>query len=222
MVVQFHTSFIPKKVPVITPPTSGVGGRSVNLFTMIALIIFFLTVGLAAAVFFYKSYVVRAIVAMDTALAAAKKSFEPEFIEEASRLNARIEGARELLHRHRALSPLFDVLEKKTLESVRFRNFNFTAQNEREIELAMTGEARSFNAVALQSDVFGAERFFRDPVFSNFTLNESGDVIFNFKTVIEPELLLYREAVLPASARDGEVSGAPLGDDELFREEALE
>ncbi|HBV01431.1 MAG TPA: hypothetical protein DEF00_03510 [Candidatus Taylorbacteria bacterium] len=60
----------------------------------------------------------------------------------------------------------------------------------------MTGQAKSFNSVALQSDVFGTERSFKDPIFSNFSLNERGDVIFNFQTTVDPKLLLYRETIL--------------------------
>lgn len=195
MVVQFQTSFIPKKSPVGTAPTFGPIGRNVNVFAVIALIIFFLTAGLAAFVFFYKAHLITLITTMDADLAKAKKSFEPTFIDTASRLNARIEGVQQLLGTHTALSPLFDILEKKTLESVRFQDFNFST-TDRKVTLTMTGQAKSFNAVALQSDVFGAERVFKDPVFSNFTLNEAGDVIFNFQTSVEPEFLLYRETVL--------------------------
>lgn len=167
-----------------------------NLLFIISLIVFSLAVGLSATVFFYKAHLVSSIREMDVLLAAAKKSFEPEFIDEASRLNVRIEGAHTLLGNHQALSPLFDMLEKKTLENVRFQDFNFVAKEGKDSALSMLGQAKSFNAVALQSDVFGAEKSFRDPVFSNFTLNESGDVLFNFRTTIAPELLRYRETVL--------------------------
>ncbi|KKW11487.1 MAG: hypothetical protein UY50_C0012G0006 [Parcubacteria group bacterium GW2011_GWA2_49_9] len=199
MPIQIQTSFVPKKTPLSTSSVSAGGGRSVNLLAIISLSIFFIIVGLSATVFFYKSSLVNSIMEMDALLAAAKKSFEPEFIDEAAKLNIRIEGARELLNSHRALSPLFDLLEKKTLENVRFQDFNFMAAEGKDATLSMLGQARSFNAVALQSDVFGAEKAFKDPVFSNFTLNESGDVIFNFRTTIAAELLHYRETVLGAA-----------------------
>lgn len=195
MVVQFQTAFIPKKGQVIAPPTVGFG-KSVNLFGIIALCIFLVTAGLAATVYFYKGYLISSIGDMDGELARARKSFEPEFIDAAARLNARIEAAQELLNSHRAVSPVFDVLEKKTLESVRFKDFNFTAAPGGLVTVSMTGEAKSFNAVALQSDVFGTERSFRDPVFANFNLNDSGDVIFNFTATVNPDLILYRETVI--------------------------
>jgi len=209
MPIQIQTSFIPKKTPLPTALAPGMGRRSVNLLPIISIAVFFLAVGLSATVFFYKARLVNVIIAMDADLAAAKKSFEPEFIDEAVRLSTRIEGARGLLANHRALSPLFDLLEKKTLETVRFQDFTFSAKEGKDSTLAMKGQARSFNAVALQSDVFGAERSFKDPVFSNFTLNEVGDVLFDFKTTLASELLQYRETVLggapeAAAAADGE------------------
>ena len=206
MVVQFQTSFIPKKA---TPPASPAlhikrFGGTMSLFTWVALLLFVLTAALAAGVFFYRGYLVRVITGMDGELAESRKSFEPEFVDVAVRLHKRIEAGRSLLNLHRALSPLFEILEGKTLESVRFQDFAFDA-NARASTLSMTGQARSFNAVALQSDVFGKERSFKNPVFSNFTLNEQGDVIFNFKTSVAPEMLLYRETVLGAPPpSDGE------------------
>ena len=196
MVIQLHTSTIPKKPPFVGPSRVGIGIRGSNLLTIGALVLFSSMVGFALWVYFYKAYLIRTIGDMDLAVAEAKKSFEPEFIEEAARLNARIEGAQELLNTHTALSPLFDLLEKKTLEDMRFQDFSFSFADGQGSRISMTGQGKSFNTVALQSDVFGAEPSFKDPVFSNFTLNENGDVVFDFTTSLEPSLLLYRESVL--------------------------
>ncbi len=182
-------------------------GRTVNLFAVVGIIIFLITAGLAASVFIYRNFLISDIKRMDTELAAAKKSFEPEFVDEAARLGNRIESIKSILASHRALSPVFDILEKKTLESVRFADFTFDAKG-KEALLSMSGQAKSFNAVALQSDVFGGERYFKNPVFSNFSLNDKGDVTFNFQTMIDPQLLLYRESVLGGSATSTG-SGAP-------------
>lgn len=201
MVIQIQTSFTQKKIPTALPTTQGTGGRSFNALSIFALLAFFVVIGLAVTVFFYKARLIRVIAELDASLLQAKKSFDPGFIAEASRFNTRIEAARELLNSHRALSPLFDILEKKTLENVRFRDFHFTAGG-REVMMGMTGQAKSFNSVALQSDVFGAEDSFKDPVFSNFSLNEDGDVIFNFQTTVDPKLLLYRATLLGKEGSD--------------------
>ncbi len=196
MVIQIQTSFTPKKGPGTGPVGSRTLPRGINFFAGIAIVVFSIMAGLSGFVFFYKAHLMNVISGMDVELAKAKKSFEPAFIEEASRLNMRISGAQELLNSHQAISPLFDILEKKTLESMRFQDFNFSAPDGKSATLTMTGQAKSFNSVALQSDVFGTEKAFKDPIFSNFNLNDEGDVIFNFQTSIDPALLRYRETVL--------------------------
>ncbi len=212
-----------KKPPGTAEAAPGAGRRTFNVLALASISVFSIVAALAVLVFFYQAHLVRAISDMDTELIKVRKSFEPEFIEEASRLNARIEATRELVNNHRAFSPLFGILEKKTLESVRFQDFSFNASDGKEATLAMTGQAKSFNAVALQSDVFGSDRAFKDPVFSNFALNEHGDIVFNFKTSLDPALLRYSETVLGSAA--GDESADESGEDAAaadFEEEAVE
>ncbi len=198
MSVQFQTAFAPQKASVVGTTTT-LGGRRVNLFALLALALFIAAAIAALTVFFYQGYLVRQIAAMDGQLAAARKSFEPEFIGTAVRLSKRIEAGKRLLVGHRALSPLFEALEKKTLETVRFQNFSFDASPPTPT-LTMTGEGKSFNAVALQSDIFGNEKRFVNPVFSNFSLSESGDILFTFKTDLAPALINYAENLGAPSA----------------------
>jgi len=205
MVVQFQTSFAGRRSPVTASGLSG--SRTVQVLEIISVILFSATVLLAGGVYLYRGYLLRSIETMNAQLVEARKSFEPEFVETASRLNSRIESGKTLLSLHVGISPIFDLLEKKTLEDVRFIDFAFRGFTERDMSVAMTGQAKSFNAVALQSDIFGAERYFKDPVFSNFTLNEKGEVIFNFKAAVTPEFLRYRENLLSAT------SSSPTGND---------
>lgn len=215
MVIQLHTSFIPKR-PQVLAPESGAARKPANLYAISALVLFLLSAALSGAVFAYRVYLVRAISAMDLSLAAARKSFEPEFINEASRLHARIEAAKQLFAQHRAPSLIFDLLEKKTLESVRFRDFSFDARTQNAALLSLTGEAQSFNAVALQSDVFGADPIFQNPVFSNFALNERGNVVFNFRTSLDLDRILYRETLVGAAAKDNEPFSGENGEEEFL------
>jgi hypothetical protein len=192
---------MPKKpaVPLRQSGTRFQFGRSVNIVLLISILVFLLTTGLAGGVFVYRKHLLNTIAAKDVELAEAKKSFEPDFVEEAARLSKRIEAIKSLLAAHITIAPLFEALEKKTLETVRFRDFSLDAKG-LVPALTMTGEARSFNAVALQSDIFGSDRYFKNPVFSNFTLSELGNVQFSFHTSIDPALLLYSTTVLGAAA----------------------
>lgn len=200
MVIQLHTPFFRREASAPISPFGGRGSSSnANPFAVIALVAFLAVAALAAGVFFYSGFLVREIRAADAQLAAVRKSFEPEFVEAAGRLNARLEAAEQALSRHIAPSLLFSLLERRTLEAVRFRDFSFEAKDEKSFTLSLSGEAKSFNAVALQSDVFGAEKYFTNPVFSNFTLSERGNVLFQFKTTVNPALIAYRETVSEAA-----------------------
>lgn len=217
MVVQLRTSFL-SKTPQSISAGGGGGRRSTRLFPIVAVGLFIIVALLAGAVFFYRGYLIRSISEMDSKLAAAKNVFEPEFINEAGRLHSRIEAAKGLFAAHSAPSLIFDLLEKKTLETVRFLDFSYDARNERETTLSMQGEARSFNAVALQSDVFGADPLFVNPIFSDFSLNEQGDVVFHFKTNLDTARLRYRETVISSGAAEEEAAAhnpaAPAGANE--------
>ncbi|TSC55977.1 MAG: Uncharacterized protein Greene041679_549 [Parcubacteria group bacterium Greene0416_79] len=202
MPIQLQTSFVSKQ-PAMMAPHMGGRSRTVSWFGIISIFVFLAAAALAGAVFFYQRYLVGEIAGMDAKLVETRRSFEPEFVDVAERLNRRILSAKALLSAHRSLSPLFDLLEKKTLTSVRFQNFSFSAEKEGVTLLSMTGQAKSFNAVALQSDIFGEEHYFKNPVFSNFNLNEQGDVLFQFKAEIDPGLLGYSEHMTSASQEGG-------------------
>lgn len=212
MVIQLHTPFFRREASAPTPSPMGIGTPSgANPFAVISLVVFLAVAALAAGIFLYRGFLVREIRASDTQLVAARKSFEPEFVDAARRLNARLEAATQTLLRHTAPSLLFALLERRTLEQVRFHNFSFEAKDEKSFSLSLSGEAKSFNAVALQSDVFGEEKRFTSPVFSNFTLNDRGNVLFQFKTTVDPALVAYREIVsgrAPAEEDSEEENGA--------------
>jgi len=227
MPTQFQTSFVPKA------PLPAFGKErlhiSISAFGVVAVILLVIAIGVSGGLFIYKRVLIQDINAMNDRLAATKKAYEPGFIDEAVRLSRRIEAAKKLLATHISVPPLFDLLERETLENVRFRDFNFTSGTGGVFILSMTGEAKSFNAVALQSDVFGEEKSFKNPVFSNFLLDEGGNVIFNFRADIDPALLSYteasagrKEASAPSvSNLDGEDVAAEDADAlDVFREES--
>jgi hypothetical protein len=60
----------------------------------------------------------------------------------------------------------------------------------------MGGIASSFSSVALQSDIFGENKFIQEPIFSNLNLDSKGDVIFDFSAFVDPRLLSYSDSIL--------------------------
>jgi hypothetical protein len=93
------------------------------------------------------------------------------------------------------MSQFFDLLEQATLKSVRFKDFRYNASGDGRSSIALSGEADSFAAVALQSDAFGQSRFIREPIFSNLDLDNKGNVIFDFSAFVDPSLISYTRGV---------------------------
>jgi len=193
---KFQSSFIPKGPSASTTTnTLGVrGGGQKNLFASLSLIIFIITVLLAAGVFGYKFYIKYRIDQMGTDLENAKATLQPEVISELTRLNNRIVSTEKLVSNHQILLPLFEFLEISTPKTVRFIDFQYLVTDQ-SLELSMIGEARGYAALALQADIFSKSLYFKNHIFSDLSLSDKGDVRFVFKTVVDKDLVSYTREV---------------------------
>lgn len=205
---QFRSSFIPKK-PISGQSPRKQGGGPVGLLFLLTLIAFLVVFALTAGVFLYQQFLVRSIERKGVELEEARAAFEPALIQELTRLDTRIKTADILLDRHIALSRMFTFLENNTIQDVRFTSFRFALFSDGQANLILDGVAKSFNAVALQSDIFGKSRFIENPIFEGLNVNEKKDVTFTIKALINPDLLSYRsiaESRLPAPSSEPDVS----------------
>jgi hypothetical protein len=187
---QLPPSFIPQKTAVAEAAGARHARASVWSIASISLFVFSLLAALG--VFAYQKGLVRSLTKLNADLVAARAAFEPAFIAELAAMDRRLRAARELLAGHRSVSPLFSLLEKETLATVRWNSFAFTEGAEGEAKLELQGEAAGFNAVALQSDVFSRQRHFTNPVFADFDVDKSGTVHFRFTTSVSSEFIRYR------------------------------
>lgn len=190
---KFQTSFIPKRE--FSAVSAGDKFRSVSILSVIAVIMFVLSIALSAGIFAYQKVLVNKVKSINAELVKSKESFDPSFIQEVSNLNRRIDAAKDILGKHISASAIFDLLEKETLASVRFKTFSFALGTKGTVSLSMNGEADGFDSVALQSDVFGGDKFIKNPIFNNLNLDERGSVSFQFKASLDPKLLLYKEVI---------------------------
>lgn len=191
METRFQTSFIPKKSIPQKPVSSG-RPETVSIFMIISIVVFILALASAGGVFAYKKILIESINTKNKAFIEAKNSFEPGFIEQLSRLNKRIESAKKILETHTAVLPIFDFLENTTLATVRFDKFSYTFGDTGAIDLSMTGVAKNFDAVALQSDIFGQEKRIKNPVFSDVNPDQKGNIAFKFSASIDPSFISYK------------------------------
>ena len=195
---NFQSSFIPKG-SAVSPIASPIGGRSIkasgrDILSFLAMLIFAGSFILAAGAFLYKIFLNYRIEQMSAELENARGALASDAVTELIRLNNRIVSTDELINRHRVLSPLLEFLESSTLKTVRFTGFNFF-ESEKGLELSLKGEARGYAALALQADLINKSAYFRNPVFSDISLDEKGNVVFSLKTIVDPELLSYQRSI---------------------------
>ena len=191
MDTKFQTSFIPKKA--LTETTSRPRPESVSVFFIIGFIVFILSLASAGGGFAYKKILIGSITDMNQRLAEAKNSFESDFIEKMNRLSKRIEAGNKLLATHTVVSTVFDLLENQTLATIKFNNFTYDLRDNGTSFISLTGEAVNFSSIALQSDIFGQEKYIKSPVFSDLNSDQRGIVVFKFNASLDPNLISYKK-----------------------------
>ena len=191
-------SFVPRKTAVAA--AAGARHARAGIFFALGVGAFALSILAAGGAFAYQKVLAARLVKMNDDLVAARAAFEPAFIEELRRMDVRLQAAEELIAGHRAVSPLFTLLERDTLATVRFVKFGFSETPEGELRLSLAGEAAGFNAVALQSDAFSKNGVFQNPVFADFDVDKSGTVQFSFTATVAKEFGLYRSHLASAKA----------------------
>ncbi len=185
---RFQTSFIPKK-PIATESQSRV--KTVNLFVLTATIIFLVAMSATGATFFYERLVRSQIEQDKESLNKAREAFDPELINKIVRLDNRINTSKKLLEDHIAASYFFDLLEKTTLKTVRFKDFSIEYLSKDKITVSMKGQAQGFVAVALQSDKFSSDSLFKNTIIGDIALEPAGTVSFSVISSVDPSVLSY-------------------------------
>lgn len=200
---RVKTSFIPKQ-SLKVERTASVQTATFGVVNTVSAVVLIAAILAAGGLFFFEQYTKSAITGKRESLERARAAFQPETIRELARLDARLLAGSALLAQHVAPSALFDFLERETLASVRFSTFSYGEAGPGRVVLSMEGEARSFNAVALQSDAFGASAVFSDVLFENLNINAVGNVTFNFSAVVNTSELAYdaSRAAAPAAGTD--------------------
>ncbi|XKT74760.1 MAG: hypothetical protein ACJKTH_01585 [Patescibacteria group bacterium UBA2163] len=192
------TSFIPK-ASLKTEKRRPRSQSSLGIINVIASIILLAAIIAAGGVFLFEQYTTQNIARKGESLDRARAAFEPATIKELSRLDTRLGAATALLDGHIAPSRLFNEIERETLNTVRFNDFTMAESGPGRLMITMAGEAASFNALALQSDTFGASPFFSEPLFSDFNIDERGNVVFSFSAVVNLGEIAYQANRSPSS-----------------------
>lgn len=197
-----QTTFIPKK-PLVSSTPSAYQRRSVSLLSVVAGLIFILTVAGAVGVVLYKKYLEGDIATKDKRLNENKEEFSEATIRELRDFSNRTNIAQELLSSHQAPSAIFALISAKTLHNVRFTDFKFAMEGG-QLALALRGEAPSFMSVAAQSKVISSVEALQNVYFSDINIDDKGKVVFTVKAVVDPKTISFADNVVvsPQSSAD--------------------
>ena len=134
---------------------------------------------------------------MENNLNIAKNRFEPAKITELQTLGRRLNASTEILSKHIAVTPIFKELQKITMKTIRYTQFNydFTKEENPKILVKMNGVGVGYRSVALQADLFNNKNFI-DPIFSNLKLDEKGNVLFDLEFSVDPSFVDYKKTLL--------------------------
>lgn len=188
---KFQTSFIPKKPAVLSVKSRKHG---ISLFMTVSIFIFVVSLALAGLVFAGQRYLQSQLEKDKKSFYEKREAFDSLTVETLVKLDNRIESAKKILNNHIAILPIFDFLESKTLKNIRFKTVDISFLENGSASLDLEGEAKNFSAVALQSDVFAESKELKNPVISDIDLTLVGGVTFKFKSEVDSNLVLYKNA----------------------------
>lgn len=191
---DFQTSFIPKK-PMIEKRTSP--SQPVGVVIIISFLILFVVLIASGGLYFYKGVMVKNVEKMKKNLELSKGRFEDKKIAQLQTLDKRLIASKDILDKHISASPIFKALQDITMKSVRYTRFTYEVDSiGNKIIVKMNGQATGYKAVALQSDLFTTKgKHFIDPVFSNLSLNEKGNVLFDLEFAVDPSFVNYKKTI---------------------------
>jgi len=191
--VELRTSFIPQKPAVSVKEKRG--APLVDLTIIVPMILFFALLAVTGGLYFFKVSLEKRIETMSVSLDRAREAVDPALVESLKRLDYRIQAADLLIEKHLIVSPVFKLLENLTLSSIELRNFTYTLDGMKGSTISLTGKARGYSSLALQSDVFGEDINIVNPIFSSLGLDSEGSVLFNFTSPINTNLLRWKNNV---------------------------
>lgn len=159
--------------------------RSVGLLSLLTFIIVIGTGVAFAGVYIYEKQLISQKSKLEQSIRQAQDGIGTEFVSDMKRLDARIDGVKDLIKSHIVVTPIFEALEASTLRSVQYKDFGYSIKTDAGTKLPvvsvdLTGSAKNYATIALQSDAFSTNTLIKNPVFSNLTVDDKTRTV-NFK-----------------------------------------
>lgn len=191
---DFQTSFIPKKPMLEKRATAS---QPVGILIIVSLFILFTAIVASGGLYFYKNIKLKDLDKMKKDLELSKGRFEQSKIQQLQVLDKRLQASDQVLAKHITVSPIFKTLQAVTMKTVRFTTFNYTIEdNSNKIRITMKGQASNYRSIALQADLFSTNvKQFIDPIFSDLSLDDKGNVVFDLEFFVEPSFVNYKQVL---------------------------
>jgi hypothetical protein len=191
-----QTSFIPKRTLDTQPRI--VRADTVSIFTVLSTLIFFLTLIAGGGIFFWQKTLTTQVKEVEDTLIKERERFSEDVIQELADLSNRLQGSKMLLENRLYTSKIFELLNQNTIKTVRFGKFSIDPAlvDKTKLKMMVSGQAKDYASVALQSEVFSKlDTAVIDYEFSNLTLDQSGNVLFDMSATIDKRAVGF-DAVL--------------------------
>ncbi len=195
------SSFIPKRPIDGTDVSTTHRTHTVGVLSLITTVVVIGTALAFGGVYLYEQQLTAQKKKLESSIVAARDGIGTDFVSDMKRLDARIAGVKTLIKNHVVVTPIFKELEARTLRSVQYKDFSYTytpddKTKSQQVQVDLTGTARSYATIALQSDAFSQSDLIKNPVFSNLTVDDKTRTI-NFKLTftVDPAALSYQTFV---------------------------
>jgi hypothetical protein len=204
---QLKTSFIPRKnleeaVNLQTGASSPRRVGGVSFFSILAFVIFIVAIGTYIFTFVWQIKLQKDIVKQVETMKQVRDTFDEKFVQDALRLNTRIEQSGSILQNHVSPSSLYALLQDYTLQTVSFSNFTFKDNQDGTLGISGSGVAARYESIVLQSDAFGKSGYLRNVIFTDLKPDQSNSAInFSLQATLDPKLILYRKSLQSTSAQ---------------------
>ncbi len=209
------TSFIPKRPIESSAAPAPHRSRSVGLLSVITALVVIGTVLAFAGVYLYQKQLVSQKAKLEQSIGDARDGIGTEFVTDMKRLDARISGVKELIKNHIVVTPIFQALEATTLHSVQYREFGYSIKSDPSTKtdslvVDLSGTARNYASIALQSDAFSPNTLIKNPVFSNLTVDDKSRTI-NFRLTFSVDMadLSYQTFIDSLNKKNNQAIPAP-------------
>lgn len=158
-----RSSFIPKKS--IKRVERVRSGKQIYLLSYIAYAVFFATLIVAGAVFFYTSTLQGQLEERIAELETQRVAFSQGDIERVKEFERKLKISEYLFDQHVSVYSVFNELEKFAAEGVLYSSFSYRRVDDQTAEISITGASNKFDAPAFQrnileqADVLGGASF---------------------------------------------------------------